>query len=314
MRIAVLGVGGAGGYFGAKLAHAGEEIVLVARGEHLQAIRSEGLSVETPAGEILVHPALATDAPAEVGPVDVVLLGVKAEQVADAAKAMAPMIGPDTCVVPLQNGVEAPAQLAQALGPEHALGGLCGTISWVTAPGRIRTATDTDFIKFGELDNRPSERTEELRRAFDRAGVTADIPEDVHKALWEKFLFVVSFGGVGAVTRAPIGVIRALPEVRQILEGCMQEIFSVARARRIALDQDVVDNTLSFVDSLPAGGTTSLQRDIADGKPSELEAWNGAVVRLGEEAEVETPLHKFIHDSLLPLEMRARGRLEFPAG
>ena len=145
-----------------------------------------------------------------------------------------------------------------------------------------------------------------------RAGIKVEIPPDIHVALWAKFLFVVSWGGVGAVTRAPIGVLRSVPETRQILEQAMYEIFSVAQAREIALPEDVIDKTMAFVDNLPPGGTTSLQRDIMEGKPSELAAWNGAVVRLGQEVGVITPLHTFIYNSLLPLELRARGQVQFP--
>ena len=312
MRIAIFGAGGAGGYFGARLARAGEEVIFIARGKHLQAIRRHGLRVATPSGEIVICPAQATDDPAEVGTVDVIIVGVKAEQVIDAAQAIGSMIGPDTCVLPLQNGVDAPSQLAELLGVQHVLGGLCGTLSWVTGPGQIRSIGDIHFVKFGELDNRSSERTERLRQAFDRAGVTVQVPANIHQALWEKFLFVVSVGGVGAITRAPIEVIRTLPEIRRMLERCMQEIHSVARARQIPIADTHVAKTLAFVDSLPSDGTTSLQRDIADGKPSELEAWNGAVVRLGKEVGIATPLHEFIYHSLLPLELQARGKVQFP--
>jgi len=190
------------------------------------------------------------------------------------------------------------------------LGGLCGTFSMVTGPGRIRNVGGASYVKFGELDNQPSDRTGQLRQAFERAGVTVEIPPDIHKALWEKFLLVVSFGGVGSVTRAPIGVIRALPETRRVLERCMQEVLAVARARRVALAQTAVADTMAFVDSLPAGATTSLQRDIAEGKPSELEAWNGAVVRLAREVGVATPVHEVLYHSLLPQESRARGRVQ----
>ena len=312
MRIAVFGTGAVGGYFGAQLARAGEEVIFIARKEHLQAIRAHGLRVETSKGEIVIHPAQASDDPMQVGVVDAVILGVKAWQVTEAARAMKPMIGPETFVVPLQNGVEAPSQLEAILGAKHVLGGLCGTISWIIGPGHIRSIGEVHFIKFGELDNRPSERTEQLRKVFERAGVKVEVPSDIHMALWEKFLFVVSFGGVGAVTRAPIGVIRTLPETRHLLEQCMREIFEVARARQIALSEGIVEKTMIFLDSLAASGTTSLQRDIADGKPSELDAWNGAVVRLGQEVGVPTPLHTFIYNSLLPLELQARGQLQFP--
>jgi len=207
----------AGGFFGAQLASAGEAVVFIARGEHLKAIRTSGLRVETPAGEIAISPAQATDDPAEVTDVDAVLLGVKAWQVQEAARAMRPAIGPETFVVPLQNGVDAASELSAVVGSEHVLGGLCGTLSSVVAPGRIRTIEGPNYIKFGELDNRRSDRTAQLQEAFRKTGVTVEIPPEIHKALWEKFLIITSFGGVGAVTRAPIGAMRARPETRRLL-------------------------------------------------------------------------------------------------
>jgi 2-dehydropantoate 2-reductase len=306
MRIAVFGTGGAGGYFGAHLARAGEEVIFIARGEHLKAIREQGLRVETTAGEIVVR-SEATDDPAQVGAVDVVVVGVKTWQVASAARAMRPMIAPHTFVVPLQNGVEAAAELAAVLGAQHVLGGLCGTISRVISPGHILSIGETNFIKFGELDNRPSERTRHLRETFERAGVKAEVPPDIQAAVWEKFIFVAPYGGIGAVTRAPAGVIRSLPETRRMLERGMREIFEVSRARQVSLAEGIVEKSMGLVDSLAPSATTSLQRDISAGKPSELEAWNGAVVRLGQEAGVPTPLHEFIYHSLLSSELKARG-------
>lgn len=314
MRIAIFGTGGAAGYFGAQLANAGEDVVFIARGEHLQAIRTRGLQVETPRGEILIQPAQASDDPAQVGVCDVVIVGVKTWQVVEAAHAMRPMMGAKTIVVPFQNGVEAPSQLAAVLGADQVLGGLCGTISRVVGPGRIRSIGEVHFVRFGELIKRTSERVEHLRQVFQRAGVKAEIPADIEVAMWEKFLFVVPFGGVGAVTRAPIGVTRTLPETRRMLEQGMREIFAVARARRVALSDEVVPNTLAWIDTLAPNATASLQRDIVDGKPSELEAWNGAVVHLGRELAISTPLHEFIYYSLLALESQARGKLRFPDG
>jgi 2-dehydropantoate 2-reductase len=312
MRIAIFGTGGAGGYFGAHLAHAGKEVVFVARGEHLRAIRERGLRVETTAGEIIAR-SEATDDPTQVGAVDVVLVGVKTWQVTDAARALRPMIAPHTFVVPLQNGVEAAAELAAVLGAEHVLGGLCGTISRVVGPGHILSIGETNFIKFGELDNRPSERARRLRESFERAGVKAEVPSDIQAAVWEKFIFVAPYGGISAVTRAPAGVIRSLPETRRMLERGMREILEVSRARQVALAEGVVEKSMGLIDALAPSATTSLQRDISTGKPSELEAWNGAVVRLGREAGVPTPLHEFIYHSLLPSELRARGEGQLSA-
>ena len=312
MRVAIYGTGGAGGYFGAQLARSGEDVTFLARGEHLKAIQAHGLCVETPAGEIVIQPAKATDDPRQVAPVDVVLLGVKAWQVEEAARNMQPMVGPATFVVPLQNGVEAASQLAAVLGAEHVLGGLCGTFSWVVAPGKICSISTATFIKFGELDNHRSERVERLRQAFCKTNVKADIPSDIHKASWEKFLLVTAFGGVGAVSRAPIGIIRTMPETRALLQQCMEEVAAVARPSRIQLNDTVVADSMGYVDTLPANSTTSLQRDIAEGKPSEIDYWNGSVVRQGRAVNVSTPTNQFIYDSLRPQELRARGDVVFP--
>jgi 2-dehydropantoate 2-reductase len=313
MRVVVFGTGGAGGYFGAQLALAGENVVFIARGEHLNAIRTNGLRLETPNGLTVVTWAGSSVASAWTG-ADVVLIGVKAWQVRDAAQAIRNIVGPDAFVVPLQNGVEAASQLAAALGAEHVLCGLCGTLSWIAGPGCIRSVSvgGGNFIKFGELDNRRSERVERLYRAFAQAGVAVEVPSDVIKTLWDKFLLVTSFGGVGSVTRAPIGVTRAIPETRRLLEQCMQEVLTVARARQVRMTDTAVLDTMKFVDTIPAHGTTSLQRDITDGKPSELDYWNGAVVRLGREVNVPTPLHEYIYNCLLPQELRARGKVTFP--
>lgn len=310
MRIAVFGAGAVGGYFGGRLAQAGEDVVLIARGDHLRALQRRGLRVESIAGDFSVDPAEATDDPEAVGVVDAVLVAVKAWQVPEAARAMQPLIRPDTFVVPLENGVEAPFQLAEALGKKHVVGGLCRIISSLVGPGHIRHAGISPTIAFGELDGRRSERLARLREAFQRTeGVTPTIPLDICVAMWEKFLFIASLSGVGAVTRAPVGVLRSRPETREMLEQAMEEILAVAQARGVALPPETVAQTMAFIDGLPPQGTASMQRDIMAGRPSELESQNGAVVRLGREAGVETPLHTFIYNSLLPQEMQVRGEM-----
>ena len=312
MRIAIFGTGGVGGYFGGRLAEAGEEVIFIARGEHLRAIQTQGLRVDSVQGDFIIQPAQVTDDPAGVGQVEGVLVCVKAWQVTEAAEAIRPMVGPDTWIVPLQNGVDAPSELAAVLGTEHVLGGLCGLIAFVAGPGHIRHTGIDPFITFGELDNRSSERAERLRQAFARAkGVSVDVPADIQVALWRKFLLIATWSGLGAITRAPIGLLRSLPETRPLLEQSLREIFEVARARHIALPGDAVSQTLAFIESFPPHGTASMQRDIMAGRPSELESQNGAVVRLGQEVGVATPLHRFIDNSLLPLERRARGKIEF---
>ncbi|WP_439357361.1 ketopantoate reductase family protein [Bradyrhizobium sp. DASA03007] len=309
MRIAVFGTGGAGGYFGAQLALAGEDVVFIARGDHLRAIRANGLRLETPSGETLVR-AQATDNPAEARNVGAVLVGVKAWQVTDAANAIRPLVGPDTVIVPLQNGVEAASEL-MAVFASNTLGGMCGTLSFIAGPGHIRSVGGQNFIKFGEMDNRRTERVERLRQCFAHAKVSVEVPANIVKALWDKFLMVTSFGGVGSITRAPIGVTRAIPETRRLLEHCLQEALTVAKARNVPMADTAVADTMKFYDALPTNATTSLQRDIAVGKQSELDYWNGAIVRLGREVAVPTPANQFIYDCLLPSELRARGKINF---
>jgi 2-dehydropantoate 2-reductase len=312
MRIAVFGAGGVGGYFGGRLALAGEDVVFIARGAHLQAMRQDGLRVESLKGDFVVSAVQATDDLTRMGPVDAVLVCVKAWQVAEAAHVMRPLVGPETCVVPLQNGLEATAQLAAVLGAQPVIGGTCVISSSIVAPGCIRHTGLEPSVTFGELDNRPSPRVDRLRRAFVRADVTAVVPADIQVAIWEKFM-AIRFGPIGAVTRAPAGVLRRIPETRQMVEQACDETFAVARARGIALAEDSPAQTMAAFDSLPPGIIASLHRDIVSERPSEMDALIGALVRLGAEVGVSTPLHAFLYHSLLPQELRARGQWPSPS-
>ncbi|HSF80721.1 MAG TPA: 2-dehydropantoate 2-reductase [Anaerolineales bacterium] len=311
MRIAVFGAGGVGGYFGGRLAQSGQEVIFIARGAHLEAMQRAGLRVDSLKGDFTVQPVQATADPAQAGPVEAVLLGVKAWQVSEAARAMLPMIGEHTCVLPLENGVEAPEQLADVLGVERVLGGLCHISAFVAAPGHIKHVGIEPHIALGELDGRRSERAEKLRSALEGAGIWAEVPDDIQVAMWEKFLFIAAISGVGAVTRAPAGVLRQVPGARGFLEEAMQEIYTLALAREINLPDGIVAKTLAFVDSLPPGVTASMQRDIMEGRPSELASQNGAVVRMAAQMGVAAPVNAYLYHSLLPQEMRARGELQF---
>ena len=306
MRIAMYGTGGVGGYFGGRLAQAGMDVTFIARGAHLQAIRANGLQVSSVHGGFTIPDAKATDTPSDVGPVDAVLVAVKAWQVPEIAESIRPLLGPQTCIVPLQNGVEAAPQLIAALGPEHVVGGLCRVVSFVAEPGRIQYNGGDDYVGIAELDNHPSERVETVRAALAGAGLKAETPPDIHAALWAKFLFICAWGGVGAVTRSPVGITRSLPLTRAMLERAMMETCNVATAMGITLPESAVATGMTAIDRQPEGGEASMQRDIQEGRPSELEAQNGAVVRLGREAGAPTPTHDFIYGSLLPQELRAR--------
>jgi len=311
MRIAVFGAGGVGGYFGGRLAQAGQEVIFIARGAHLQAMRRFGLRVDSLKGDFTLPSVQATDAPAQAGEVEAVLVAVKAWQVPEAARAMSPLVGERTCVLPLENGVEAPEQLAEALGAPRVLGGLCHISAYIAAPGHIKHVGIEPHVALGELDGRRSERAERLRLAFEQAGVWAEVLDDIQAAMWEKFLFIAAISGVGAVTRAPAGVVRQVSGARGLLEAAMEEICALARARGVKLADDILTRTLAFVDGLPPGVTASMQRDILEGRPSELDSQNGVVVRMGAQAGVPTPVNAYLYHSLLPQEMRARGELQF---
>ena len=312
MRIVIFGAGGVGGYFGGRLAHAGEEVTFIARGEHLDALRSNGLHVDSIKGDFVVKPVQATSDPSQVGQVDMILVSVKAWQVPGIAPTISAMLGPQTGVVFLGNGVEAPEQLSQALGDEHVLGGMCRISAFIAGPGIIHHVGIEPFVAFGELDGRPTQRVDDLRRAFERAGVAVNVPQDIHSVIWQKFVFIAAISGVGAVTRAPVGSLRSVQPTRRMLGDALDEVVQVARARSINLPENLASNTLAFIDEMAPGVIPSMQRDIMDGRPSELESQNGAVVRLGREAGVETPVHAFIYASLLPQELRARGELNHP--
>ena len=311
MRIAIFGTGAIGGYFGGRLAQAGMDVTFIARGKHLQAIKKDGLSVESICGDFSVHPVATTDDPTKVGQVDVVLLGVKAWQVQEAAREMQPMIGTDTFVVTLQNGVDAPTLILNILGPDRIVGGLCKLISLITKPGHIRHAGVDPYITFGELDKRHSDRIEILFQAFSKTtGLTVEISTNIWSDIWKKFLFIAPLSGLGSITRSPIGVFRRLPETRQMLLQSMKEVFNIAIACKVDLPKEVVEETIEFIDALPEEGTASMQRDIIEGRPSELNEQNGEVVRLGDVVGVQTPVNAFIYYSLLPLEMKARSQLQ----
>ena len=306
MKIAIFGTGGVGGYFGGRLAQAGEEVTFIARGEHLRAIQTNGLKVDSLNGDFVIYPARATADVNEVGPVDLVIVGVKAWQVAEAGRAMKPLVGPDTTVLPLQNGVDAVPQLTADLGQEAVIGGLCKIVSFVVGPGHIRHAGFAPSVVIGEMDNQRTDRIVEIEKTFNRAGVETMVAADINLALWMKFLFIASFSGVGAIANAPAEILRTDPELRAQMLRAMKEIHSLAHARGIKLPPDSIETVMAGVNGLPEDATSSMHRDIAAGRPSELESQNGAVVRMARESGIEVPTHELIYEKLKPLEAKAR--------
>jgi 2-dehydropantoate 2-reductase len=312
MRIAVYGCGGVGAYFGGRLAQIGQDVTFIARNESLAAMRSRGLKVGSIAGDFILDRVKVTSNPADVGIVDYVLCCVKAWQVTAAARAMQPMIGPDTLVVPLQNGVEAPAQLGSVLDPANVLGGLCAIVAFQASPGHIKHTGANPLIRFGHLDNRPDPRVNALSEIFNHcSGVKSSIPENIVVAMWQKFMLITPWSGLGAVSRAPIGVLLEQPETRELLSEAAQEIHRLGLALGVPLPDDSVAKTMETLEGITPNSTTSMQRDLVRGKPSELDALSGAVVRLAYEAGIDTPINRFMLYSLRSLELRARGALSF---
>lgn len=298
MRIAVFGAGGIGGYFGGRLAAAGHEVSFVARGAHLAALRRDGLAVQSVAGDFTVAPVRASDDTSEIGQVQVVLLCVKTWQLPDALAALPPLLAPGTAVLTTQNGVEAPDQVAAAVGREAVLPGIAKIFANISGPGQVTHVGGPASLAFAEWDSTASERVTRLREVLTGAGVAVAEPADIWAELWAKFLFVVPFGGLGAATGVPVGVLRSRPGTRRMLADAMTEIAQVANGLGIRLPSDIVPTTLGFIDMQPAAGLSSLQRDIWAGRPSELEAWTGAVVRLGEKAGTPTPVARFLYEVL----------------
>lgn len=299
MRIAIMGSGGVGGYFGGRLAASGQDVVFIARGAHLAALRTHGLRVESPKGNLSLPPVKATDTPAEIGHADVVLLSVKMYDVEAAAAAIAPLIGPETVVVTLQNGVEAVDMVSRRLGREHVAGGVAYVAAVITEPGVIKH-TALDRLIFGELDGRRSERLKALQEACLAAGFDAASSEQIDVDLWSKFSRLSVFSGMTTVTRSPVGVLRDDPDLLAMLTAACEETIAVGRARGVPLPAAVMDEIMAMVQGLPHVAKSSMLEDLERGKRLELPWLSGAVVRLGQESGVPTPIHRFITTVLKP--------------
>jgi 2-dehydropantoate 2-reductase len=307
-RFAVVGAGALGCYFSALLTRAGHHVSLIARGRHLEAVQREGIHLEDVDESVRVAPARVTDRPTDVGPVDAVVLAVKAWQVPEAADQMRPLIASGTRVLPLQNGVETFGELARVLGDGPPLMGLCRVVCALVAPGHVRHFASQPTVMMGERGGAGlSGNAAALAAALEASGVRVGNPENMRTALWEKLLFIAGVSGTGAVARVNVGEARACPPTRELLLRIMEEVASVGRASGIPIAGDSVERAMAFVDSMGPASTASMQRDISDGRPSELEAIIGVVVRLGRDLGVATPATSFVYAGLLPQERRARG-------
>jgi 2-dehydropantoate 2-reductase len=300
MKIAIFGAGGVGGYFGGRLAEAGQEVHFIARGEHLKAIKKNGLQIFSVNGDYKIQPALATDDPTEIGPVDYVIVAVKHYHLSEATPLIKPLLNEYTTVVPLLNGVDAQEILMNVLGSSHVVGGLCSLVAMIEVPGIIRQPSLLHRVVVGELDHTKSDRVEKLIQAWQSVGVEAIHAPDIHIAMWTKFIFIATFGGISSLARANMGEIRDNPETKEIYLLGLREVEALARVQGIDLPQDVIDNILILTDNFEPTTTSSMQRDVAAGNPFELEAFNGTVAKLGKQYSVPTPVHKSIYALLKP--------------
>jgi len=305
MRIAVIGAGAVGGTVGARLAHAGHDVTFVARGASLEALRTRGLRLDSVDGDLHLNAVQVTDDPATIGVVDVVLVTVKSTQVEALAPTLRPLVGAHTAVIPLQNGVEAGAQLARVLGDAHVMDGLARVIAELLAPGHVKHAAVTPVLEFGARADMPPDAPARAQLvafadALTGAGMVAVRPEHMDQALWEKFLFIEPLGTVGAATRVSLGDMRSVPETRALLDACLAEVRAVAIASGVPLGEAAVARTWKRYDSLPADTFASMQRDLMAGRPSEFELQTGSVVRLARQLGVATPAHDVLYATLLP--------------
>lgn len=299
MRFAVMGTGGIGGYFGAVLARAGHDVTLIARGEHLGALRKHGLSLQSPlVGDFTVRTP-ATDRCDEPGTVDVVLMCVKTYDLEAAALQARPLVGPDTILLPIQNGVDAADRLGRIIDDERVIGGLTYVNAHRVAPGAIRHTTGERLV-FGERAGGASDRTRALREVFKHAGITAEVHPDIQLALWEKFAAACGAGALPALTRLPLGPVLACPETRQLLRDAVAEAVAVGRARGVGLPEDYAERMLELFGGYPPSARSSMLEDVEAGRKLELEALTGTVVRFGRESGVSTPANTAIYAALKP--------------
>lgn len=299
MKIGVVGAGGVGGYFGGRLAEAGNDVHLLARGPHLAAIRANGLRVHSVKGDF-VAPVLATGDPGEIGRCDAILFCVKSYDSREAAAALAPMLGDDTAVVSLQNGVDNEETIAAVIGADKVLGGAAFIFSTITEPGVVAHTGGPARLVFGEIDGVRTDRVERLLAACRSAGIDADVPSDIRAVLWSKFAFICAVAGMTSAVRLPLGDIRDDEDAWAMFRRLVEEVVAVGRAEGVPLADDTVEQQIALAAAQPAGAYSSLYHDLVNGNRMELDALHGAVVRRGARRGVPTPANAAIHAILSP--------------
>ena len=307
MKIAVMGSGGVGGYFGARLVQAGCDVAFIARGAHFAAMRDHGLKVESSLGDIVLPKVQVTDDPGTLEPVDLVLFSVKLWDTEAAAASIASLFGPDTGIVSFQNGVQKDDILRRVFGDKAVMGGVGYIATKIEAPGVIKHTGNMQRLVFGEYDGRRSARAEALLDACKRGGIHAELSGDIRREIWEKFVFLVGLSATTTTMRLPIGPIRSNPQTRAFLYDLMRETVAVGRAHGVALPEDYASQRLAFADTVPADMMSSMYHDLERGKPLELAWLSGGVVELGAAVGVPTPANRAVRD-ILALHAHGRGQ------
>jgi len=305
MRIAVMGTGGVGGGFGAALAKAGADVTIIARGAHLAAMQRDGLRIIGGRGETHLMPTKATDNPASIGTVDLVMFCVKLWDVESAGEAIRPMVGPDTAVLPLQNGIDASERLIPILGAKAVMGGVAQISATIDAPGVIRQTGTFMRLAFGELDGSISPRGKTFLEWCQRAGFDASLSDRILTELWLKFIILATNSGMTALTRRPLGELRDDPDIAPYFRAGFEEVIALARAKGVWLPDDVLERSMKFTMGAPAGMRASMAVDLIRGNRIELPWLSGKVVALGRDLGVPTPTHAMINAALKPYAMGA---------
>ena len=302
MKIVIMGSGGVGGYFGARLADAGEDVSFVARGSHLEAIKSKGLQVKSELGNISIHPASASSKPEDLGTADIILFCVKAYDTESAALAIKPIVGPETGVIPFLNGIEHLKKLQRTLGEKTVLGGVANISALITSPGAIEHFGTIQTLRVGELDNRSSDRLAQFRTACKRSKIDVPIPEDIETELWQKFVMICTLAGVNCLTRLPLGKCRTNPYSRKLMLSLANEVIAVARAHNINLPEEQIELTMKLLDNLPIDMKASMLAALERGDKLEAAALNGAVDRLGQTKGIVASANRIVYEALSPHE------------
>lgn len=305
MKIAIIGSGGVGGYFGARLAQADNEVHFVARGAHLDAMKKNGLKVLSALGDLHLSKVECTDDTASIGPVDIAMIAVKLWSTEDAARAAKPLIGKNTAVVSFQNGVIAVDTLVSVLGREHVMGGVANIAALIEEPGVIRHNGNMANLFFAELDGKSSARAKSLLDACLKAKIQAEIPDDIHTAIWEKFVRLVTMSAMTTLTRVPVGPIREDPDTRAMMLQVMEEVIAIGRKHGAKFPQDITTDQFKKIDGYPPTMVASMCGDLRRGNRLELPWLSGTVARLGKELGIPTPANQFVYAAL---KLHADGR------